>query len=96
MVDFGGLMKKAKDLAGKNPEKVRAGLDKVETVVNDRTGGKYADQVAKGAGAVENALGVPGEAKQAFIDEMGAQAPVAPVSADPIEAPAPIERPEQV
>lgn len=96
MVDFGGLINKAKSFASKNPGRVRAGLDKVEGVVNDRTGGKYADQIAKGAGAVENALGVPGEAKQAFIDEMGSQPKTAPVAAEPIGAPEGITPPEKI
>ena len=54
-------------------DKVRDGVDKVEELVNRKTGGKYADQVAKGAVAAENALGVPGEAKRAFTASKAAR-----------------------
>ncbi|QQS01303.1 MAG: antitoxin [Austwickia sp.] len=96
-MDVKGLIAKAKDLARSNPDKVRSGVDKVEEVVNRKTGGKYADQVAKGAAAAENALGVPGEAKRAFAEEAGStwKRPDA-VRADPIDAPAPIERPDKI
>ena len=97
MVDFKGLIDKAKDFAKNNPDKVRTGMDKVEEVVNRKTGGKYADQVAKGAAAAENALGVPGEAKKAFADEANAPTdrPDA-VHADPIDVPEPIDRPDKI
>ncbi|SEW30601.1 MT0933-like antitoxin protein [Austwickia chelonae] len=98
-MDFSSLVNKAKGFAQDNPDKVRAGLDKVEDVVNERTGGKYADQVAKGAGAVENALGVPGRAKQAFLDEMGPEGEGAkpdPVKVDPVESSGPIDPPSKI
>lgn len=95
MVDVKGLIDKAKAFARSNPDKVRGGVDKVEELVNRKTGGKYADQVAKGAAAAENALGVPGEAKRAFTDEANAATePPPPVQAEPIDAPEPIDRPD--
>lgn len=96
-MDFKGLVDKAKDLARQNPDKVRAGMGKVQDVVNQRTGGKYADQIAKGAAAAQNALGVPGEAKKAFADEANAshERPEA-VRAEPIPSAEPIERPEKI
>ncbi|WP_162872752.1 antitoxin [Austwickia chelonae] len=97
-MDFSSLVNKAKSFAQDNPEKVRAGLDKVEDVVNERTGGKYAEQVAKGAGVVENALGVPGQAKQAFLDEMGADegGKPRPVQVDPVQSSGPIDPPSKI
>ncbi|MCA0438773.1 MAG: antitoxin [Actinobacteria bacterium] len=95
MVDVKGLIDKAKAFARSNPDKVRDGVDKVEELVNRKTGGKYADQVAKGAAAAENALGVPGEAKRAFTDEANlATEPPPPVRVEPIQAPEPIDRPD--
>lgn len=95
-MDVKGWIAKAKDLAGSNPDKVRTGVDKVEEIVNRKTGGKYADQIAKGAAAAENALGVPGEAKRAFSAEATAPGdrPEA-VGVDPIAPPEPIDRPDK-
>ena len=56
MVDVKGLIDKAKAFARSNRDEVRDGVDKVEELVKRKTGGKYADQVAKGAVAAENAL----------------------------------------
>lgn len=97
MVDIKGLVAKAKDFARSNPDKVRTGVDKVEEVVNRRTGGKYADQIAKGAAAAESALGVPGEAKRAFAAEATAPAERPdPVRPEPIAGPDPIDPPEKI
>lgn len=94
-MDLKGILGKAKQWASGHPDAVRTGLDKVEGAVNAKTGGKYADQVAKGSDAVESALGVPREAKNAFAAGAAeAGQPVDPVSVEPIEAPAPIDAPE--
>ncbi|GAB3581102.1 antitoxin [Calidifontibacter terrae] len=61
-MDLNSLISKAKDFARKNPDKVRQGVDKAETIVNEKTGGKFADQIHKGGDAVEGQLGVPGQA----------------------------------
>lgn len=63
-MDFKNINAKAKDFAGKNPDKVRDGIDKAEAVVNEKTGGKYSDQIKKGADAVEGQLGVDQKAPQ--------------------------------
>lgn len=97
MVNVKGLIDKAKDLARSNPDKIRTGVDKVEEIVNRKTGGKYTDQIAKGAAAAENALGVPSEATKAYAEEAAAPAETPePVHADPIEAPDPIDRPDKL
>jgi hypothetical protein len=57
-MDFNKIIAKAKEFAGKNPDKVRQGIDKAEAVVNQKTGGKYSDQIKKGADAVEGQLGI--------------------------------------
>ena len=57
-----GLLDKAKDLLGKHEEKVEGAIDKVAEVVDDKTGGKYADQIDKGAEAAKNLVGDEGDA----------------------------------
>lgn len=60
-MDLNSIVQQAKDFAGKNPDKVREGIDKVEAMVNEKTGNNYADQVKHGADAVEGQLGVPAD-----------------------------------
>jgi hypothetical protein len=50
-----GFLDKAKDLVHDNEEKIDDALDKVADVVDDKTGGKYGDQIDK---AVAKAHGV--------------------------------------
>lgn len=40
-----GLFDKAKDLAGKNRDKVGDGVDKATDVVDDKTGGKHTEHL---------------------------------------------------
>lgn len=54
-----GIFDKVKDFLKGNPDKVDPGLDKAGELVNERTGGKYSDQVAKGDDMVRQQLGVP-------------------------------------
>ena len=56
-----GIFDKVKDLAGKHAEKVEGAIDKVAEVVDDKTGGKYADQIDKGAEAAKGLVGDEGE-----------------------------------
>lgn len=39
------IFDKAKDLARKNADKVEQGIDKLGDVIDEKTGGKYADKV---------------------------------------------------
>jgi hypothetical protein len=52
-----GLLDKAKALLGQHEEKVEDAIDKVADVVDDKTGGKYADKIDKGAEAAKNLVG---------------------------------------
>lgn len=74
-MDFNSLINKAKDFARKNPDKVRQGLDRAENMANERTGGKYADQIKKGGDAVETQLGVPDPASQQTQDHQRGPTP---------------------
>ena len=58
MPDFGGLVNKAKNLAGQHQDKVRDGVEKAEDVAKDKLGGKFGDQIDQGGDVVENYLGV--------------------------------------
>ena len=52
-----GLFDRAKELADKHADKVEGAIDKVADVVDEKTGGKYGDQVDKGAEAAKGLLG---------------------------------------
>lgn len=52
-----GLFDKAKDLGKQNSDKVEQGVDKGGDFVDDKTGGKYSDQVDKGQDAAKNFVG---------------------------------------
>jgi uncharacterized protein YllA (UPF0747 family) len=56
-----GLFDKVKDLAGQHADKVSDAIDKVADVVDDKTGGKYADQIDKGAEAAKGFVADDGE-----------------------------------
>jgi hypothetical protein len=40
-----GLLDKAKNLAGKHSDQVKAGIDKAEDLVDKKTKGKYSEQI---------------------------------------------------
>ena len=50
-----GIFDKAKDLVGKNSDKVADAIDKAADVADDKTGGKYAEHIDTG---VDKAKGV--------------------------------------
>lgn len=76
---FGDIVNKAKGLAQKSPEKARQAIDRVEDTIDQKTGGKYGDQIRKGGDAVEQKLGVAQAAKEA------AQSPEAGTGSAPQE-----------
>lgn len=88
-----GFADQARHAAGRNPDKVRGGLSKAEQMVNKKTGGKYAGAVAKGRQGVQGALGLTGDAKRGFEDEMRRDQHVDPVKADRIDRPGDIGKP---
>ena len=54
-MDLGDIADKAKDLIGDNADKVEEGIDKVADLVDEKTGGKYTEQID---GAAEKLKGV--------------------------------------
>lgn len=87
---------KARQVAEENSDKVTQGLGKAEQLVNQKTGGKYSEVVAKGKAGVESALGVAGDAKDSFKDEMRADYTPDPVTTEPVDKPDDIEPPKPV
>lgn len=61
MSNFSDMVNKAKELAGEHPDQVHSALDKIESLVNEKTDNKYADKIAKGEGMVEKQLGIDEE-----------------------------------
>ncbi len=51
---LGDFVDKAKDLAAENKDKVEDGIEKAGDFIDEKTGGKYADQVDKGQEAAED------------------------------------------
>ncbi|MQA87659.1 MAG: antitoxin [Streptosporangiales bacterium] len=43
------LREKAKQFAGKNPEKMQRGIDRAAQKADEKTGGKYSEQINRGA-----------------------------------------------
>jgi hypothetical protein len=58
MPDFGGLINKVKDLAGKHPDQVNDGVEKTEDLAEKKFGDEHGDQIKQGGDAVEDYLGV--------------------------------------
>jgi hypothetical protein len=52
-----GLFDKAKKLAEEHADQVGDAIDKVADVVDDKTGGRYADKIDKGAEAAKGFIG---------------------------------------
>ena len=60
----GGFMDKMKDFVKGNPEQAASAIDKVEEMVDQRTGGKYTEHIDKGSDTLREQLGLPPEATQ--------------------------------
>ncbi|ROP27315.1 antitoxin [Pseudokineococcus lusitanus] len=56
-LNIGRLVGQARRFASQNPDKVTSGLDRLGDVVDRRTGGKHASQIAKAKDAASKALG---------------------------------------
>ncbi|TSD96651.1 antitoxin [Skermania sp. ID1734] len=55
-MDFKGLADKAKDLASEHKDQVEAAVEKAGDIVDEKTGGKFAQVVDKAQEAAKNAL----------------------------------------
>ncbi|HXT93639.1 MAG TPA: antitoxin [Trebonia sp.] len=61
MPNFGKLVEKAKQLAGKHPDQVNKGVDQAEHVADEKTGGKYGSQIKEAGDHAEGYLGAEGQ-----------------------------------
>lgn len=58
------MFDKAKQLAEQHGDKLKGGLDKAGEFVNEKTGGKYADQIEQGKRMADERLGEQGAPEQ--------------------------------
>ncbi|GAA6527349.1 antitoxin [Intrasporangium sp. DVR] len=75
-----GWIDKAKDFIKGHPEQAKDALEKAEDLINERTGGKYAEHVDQGSDALGEQLGLPPDVEDAAAPEPG---PGPEVPADP-------------
>jgi hypothetical protein len=61
MPNFGKLLDKAKQLAGKHPDQVNKGVDQGEHYADEKTGGKHDRQIHEGGQKAEDYLGTQGQ-----------------------------------
>ena len=62
-----GLFDKVKNLAGQHADKVDGAIDKAADMADERTGGKYADHIDKGAEAAKGF--VDGDGERVGVDD---------------------------
>lgn len=53
---IGDFVDKAKDLAAENKDKVKEGIEKAGDFIDEKTGGKFSDQVDQGEEAAKDAV----------------------------------------
>jgi hypothetical protein len=95
LFDKVALIGKAKKLAEAHADKVSAAIDKVADVVDDKTGGKYADKIDKGAKAAKGLIDADGTQASVDGDTPTPDADAVAVGSDPA-GPTPATRVEQV
>lgn len=84
-------MDKAKDFIKGHPDQAKDAVEKVEDLLNEKTGGRYAEQIDQGSDALSDQLGLPSDP-----EDKPAPTPVpsepAPTPADtPAPAPTPTD-----
>ena len=72
---------KAKDFIKGHPEEAKNAVEKVEDLINEKTGGKYADQIDQGSDTLDKQLGLPPDAEDVPAP---APAPTEPVPTEPV------------
>jgi MT0933-like antitoxin protein len=61
MPDFGDLADKAKDLASEHPDQVDEGLKRAGEFTDEKTGGRFGDQIQQGEQRADEYLGGQGD-----------------------------------
>jgi hypothetical protein len=82
----GGFMDKVKDFVKGNPEQASGAIEKVEDLIDQRTGGKHSEHVDKGGDVLREKLGLPPEERAATQPDATQPAGTEPVAQ---EQPAP-------
>ena len=75
-------IQKAKDFVKGHPEQAQQGLDKAEELINERTGGTYADQLDQGSDKLKETLGLPPDA-EATLPPSAPEPPATPAPGTP-------------
>ncbi|WP_372494096.1 MULTISPECIES: antitoxin [Nocardia] len=73
-----GLVGKGREAASENADKIHGAVDKAGGMINQKTGGKYADKIEKGTEAIKKA-----------VPEQGGAAPAQPTPPPAPEPPTP-------
>src|SRR6516225_6868981 len=71
MPDFSEFEDKAKQLASEHPEQVDEGLKRAGDLADQRTGGRFGDQIQQGEQRAEDYLGSGGQGHQGGQDQYG-------------------------
>lgn len=58
---FKEILNHAKKLVDEHPDQAKAALEKAEGILDERTGGKFADEIKKGGDSIEGQLGLPSD-----------------------------------
>ena len=74
----GGFIDKAREAARQHPDQARSGIEKVEDLIDGRTGGKYADKVDQASAALQDKLGLGRGEGDPRTDTPPAQSPETP------------------
>ena len=61
MPEFGEFAEKAKDEAQEHPEQADQGMQKAGEFADQRTGGRYGDQIQQGEQRAESSMGMGGQ-----------------------------------
>lgn len=61
---LGGFIEKGKELISEHPDQAKEGLEKLEGILDERTGGKYTDQLKQGEKMVSGQFGLPEDEQQ--------------------------------
>jgi hypothetical protein len=64
MSDLGGFADKAKEFAGEHPDQVDKGVEKAGDLADEKTGGRFDDQIQEGEQRAEDYLGTGGQGDQ--------------------------------
>ena len=73
MPDFSEFEDKAKQLASEHPEQVDEGLKRAGEFADQRTGGRFGDEIQQGEQRAEDYLGSGGQGGQGGQDQGGGQ-----------------------